>query len=100
MAFFERANADPFAHINAKIASAQAELENAYSALGKAYFAAHGSDAEDALSQNVAAIVTAQKKEEIYRELLVRARGVKICPQGSATSAARRSPSRSRSLTA
>ena len=81
MALFERQRAaDPFAEINAQIAAADNEAAAGLASLGKAYFDLHRDDAEEALAPAVASIKKAEERGAIYRELLLRARGVKICP--------------------
>ncbi len=80
MAIMRNRGNDPFAKIGADMAAENVRLEEAYSALGKAYFASHENDAEEALAPQVAAVEASVKKVEIYKELLVRMRGVKVCP--------------------
>ena len=79
MAFFDDSSRKPKG-VAADLENQKAILENAFSALGKAYFEAHGDDPEDALKGQIDVVRVAQKRVDIYTELVSRMRGVRTCP--------------------
>jgi RNA polymerase subunit RPABC4/transcription elongation factor Spt4 len=71
---------DPVSKINADIAAVTAASDAAYGALGRAYFAAHENDAEEAFRPHIEAIAASKRKIDVLNELIVRMRGIKVCP--------------------
>ena len=78
MAFFDE-NVRKTKEIAAELERQCAELEGAFSALGKAYYSKHAADPEDGFGEYLAAINAAEKRVSVYRELSARARGVAVC---------------------
>jgi len=71
---------DPLSKVTAELGAKNAEIEAAYCALGKAYFAAHEKDAEDGLKAHIDAIASSKKRVDLLNELSVRLQGIKLCP--------------------
>ena len=78
MAFFDE-NVRKAKEIGAEYERQNAALEEAFSALGKAYFSKHENDPEEGLGDYIASIAAAKKRTDIFRELSARARGVRVC---------------------
>ena len=69
------------ARLNAALSNELANIENAYSAIGKDYFNAHSSDENDPYRSYFDAIRGSEEKIEVFKEQLGLLRGIRICPE-------------------
>lgn len=76
---FRRGN-DTYSRITNELAAVGAHLEETFSALGKAYYAAHGKEENGEFKEYADEIAKTERKAEIFGKLLERTRGVKVCP--------------------
>ena len=76
---FRRGN-DTYSRITNELAAEGAHLEETFSALGKAYYAAHGKEENCEFKEYADEIAKTERKAEIFGKLLERTKGVKVCP--------------------